>query len=376
MSAATKSENHTSSFFSHPLMGVSVGNLFRLFELYGWPSKGNRGKAFMFFLSALARLPFALVDLVYTALKRKSVEPVAAPVFILGHWRSGTTHLYNVMSRAGRFTYVSPFATALPEAFLILTKLFRPLLVKSLPQGRYIDDVPVEADSPQEDEIALSNVTPNSFFHALYFPKRFRDTFNRGLFFDGLSQGEIGDWGKKLQKFYLKLQIQNPRKRLLIKNPVYTARIDEILKLYPGAKFIHITRNPYKIFFSMRNFYQKLLAEFPLQDTAPGNLDDHILKVYSRMMDTLERDIPKIPKGHFIEIRFEDVQKNPLKELEKIYKKLDLGSFTGDRKAYAEYLKGIKGYKKNVYNFPEEDLKSVETRLRKYIRKGKYQRPR
>lgn len=355
-------------------MGVSVSNLFRLFRLYGWPEKGHRGAAFMFFLSALARLPFALADLVYVAVSRKPVEPLEAPVFIIGHWRSGTTHLYNVMSKAGRFAHVSPFATALPQGFLVMTKLFRPLLVKSLPKGRFIDGIPVEADSPQEDEIALSNLTPNSFFHALYFPRDFQDTFNRGLFFDGVSREEIDRWGKKLQKFYLKLQIQNPGKRLLIKNPVYTARVDEILKLYPNAKFIHITRSPYNIFFSMRNFYQKLLAEFPLQNAAPGNLDDHILGTYTRMMENLERDIPKIPRGHFVEIRFEDMQKNPLKQLRKIYRALELGDFAEDRNVYAKYLEGVKEYKKNVYNYPEQDLKGVEKRLGKYIRKGKYKR--
>lgn len=375
MSGAKKSSKRTSKFYLHPLMGVSAGNLFRLFGLYGWPSRGNRVAAFMFLVSALVRFPYALADLVYVALKRKSVEPLEAPVFIIGHWRSGTTHLYNVMGKARRFAWVSPFATALPQAFLVMTMLFRPLLVKSLPKGRYIDGIPVEADSPQEDEIALSNLTANSFFHALYFPRNFRQTFNRGLFFDGVSQGEIEDWGNKLKNFYLKLQIQNPGKRLLIKNPVYTARVDEILKLYPGAKFIHITRNPYNIFFSMQNFYQKLLAEFPLQDGTPENLDDHILATYVRMIEALERDIPKIPGGHFVEIRFEDMQKNPLKELEKIYKKLDLGPFARDKKTYAEYLKGVKGYKKNVYNFPEKDLKRVEKRLGKYIRKEKYKRP-
>ncbi len=375
MSKSEKSSPATSSFYSHPLMGVGLANLFRLFRLYGWPERGHRGKAFMFALSALARTPFELIDLIMVALKRKSVEPFEAPVFILGHWRSGTTHLLNIMSKAGRFAYISPFATALPGSFLSITRLFRPLLVKSLPKGRYIDGIPVEAESPQEDEIALSNVTLNSFFHALYFPKDFYETFNRGLFFDGVSADEVAEWSEKLQAFYLKLQIENPGKRLLIKNPVYTARVEEILKIYPGAKFIHIYRNPYKIFFSMRNFYQKLLAEFPLQEHALDNLDDHILSVYTRMMANLERDIAKIPDGHFIELKYEDFQENPLKELENIYEALDLGPFSEDKAAFEAYLHSVKGYKKNVYDFPDADLARLDIHLRKYILKGRYRRP-
>ena len=373
MKASDTSEARASRFYSHPLMGVSISNLFRLFRMYGWPEKGHRGTALMFFLSALARLPFALLEAAYVAMKRNGVEP--DPVFILGHWRSGTTHLYNVMSKSSRFHFISPFATALPEAFLVLTKLFRPLLVKTLPKGRYIDGVPVKEDSPQEDEIALSNLTANSFFHALYFPRDFYQTYNRGLFFDGVPQEQVEEWQARVKEFYLKLQIEGADKRLLIKNPVYTARVKELLKLYPKAKFIHIHRNPYKIFFSMRNFYAKLLAEFPLQKFEFENLDDHILATYSRMMENLERDTLGLPADQFIEVRFEDMQKNPLQELERVYRKLDLGNFAEDRQVYTKYLEGVKGYQKNVYNFAEKDLKKVEVHWQRFIKRGGYDRP-
>ena len=373
MSTETTSQPKTSKFYSHPLMGVSVSNLFRLFRMYGWPEKGHRGAACMFLLSALARTPFALIELAYVACKRNGAKP--DPIFILGHWRCGTTHLLNIMSKAPRFHFVSPFATALPQAFLVLTKLFRPLLVRSLPKTRFIDGVPVTEDSPQEDEIALSNLTPNSFFHALYFPKNFHDTFNRGLFFDDVPTKQLEEWRRRVQDYYVKLQIEAGDKRLLIKNPVYTARVKEILKIYPNAKFIHIRRNPYKIFFSMQNFYQKLLAEFPLQNDTVENIDDHILSVYARMMENLERDTAGLKKDQYIEVAFEDVQKNPTKELKNIYKALDLGDFSEDRDAYTNYLEGVKDYQKNVYNFPETDLKKIEVHWRRFIKKGGYQRP-
>ena len=76
-----------------------------------------------------------------------------------------------------------------------------------------------------------------------------------------------------------------------------------------------------------------------------------------------------------IEVRFEDLQKNPLKELEKIYRALDLGDFTEDKETYTKYLEGVKDYRKNVYNFPEEDLKKVEIHWRRFIKRGGYSRP-
>ena len=49
------------------------------------------------------------------------------PIFLLGHWRSGTTHLYNLLGQ-GDFAYVDPIAAGLPWEFLTLGRWLRPLL--------------------------------------------------------------------------------------------------------------------------------------------------------------------------------------------------------------------------------------------------------
>ncbi|MEE8295331.1 MAG: sulfotransferase, partial [Sphingomonadales bacterium] len=318
-------------------MGSSFRNLRALNGLYG-----KADQTALFYLSALGRLPFTLIEKVVVGTRRKAVEPVYPPVFILGHWRSGTTHLYNILSKSPRFQYVNPYQAGLPGDFLLLTKLFGPLLKRSLPKGRFIDEVPVTPTSPQEDEFALANMMPYSFLHALYFPGDFFNTFNKGLFFEDVGKKEVGDWQEKLKLFYLKLQIAGPGKTILIKNPVYTARVALLREMYPEAKFIHIRRNPYKIFFSMRNFYAQLLNELSLQPHDLPDLDDHILSVYVRMMEKLERETRGLPKNQFLEIDFETLQKNPLKTIELAYDLLNLGPFGADKKYYQAYLAGIK----------------------------------
>jgi len=359
--------------YPHPLMGAGLLNLFRLFRRYGWPGRGHRMAAPAFILSALFRVPFMLTDKAVVAMKGETKAPQV--VFILGHWRCGTTHLYNVMSKSPRFQFVNPYQAALPGEFLSLTKAFRPFLRKSLPKGRTIDEVPVTEDSPQEDEFALANLMPYSFLHALYFPKDFFETFNQGLFFEGLSDEEVKDWQRKLNLFYQKLQIAGPGKTILIKNPPYTTRVGLLKKMFPKAKFIHIHRNPYKVFFSMRNFYDQLLGELSLQGHDVGDLDDHILSVFKRMMDDLEKETADLPPDRFISLPFVELQEKPLEALKKVYEQLDLGDFDEDKGHYEDYLKGIEGYKKNVYDFPEEDLKKVEIHWRKFIKQEGYRRP-
>ena len=363
----------------HSLMGAADGNFFKLFWQYGFPAPSQYFRVLVIFLSIVGRIPFTLAELIYVWRKKKTLKSGGPPIFILGHWRSGTTHLYNIMSRGRGFATVSPFAVGLPCDFLIIQKLFGKWLKKGLPGERYIDDVEVAADAPQEDEIGLAGLTRNSFIHAIYFPKNFADTFNRGVFFDGVPASEITDWEEALRWFYLKLQIESPGKRILIKNPAYTARVKKLLEIYPDARFIHIARNPYKIFFSMRNFFQKLLPQYALQNWPEKNdgenFDELILKTYPRMMDALGSDIKGLAKDRYVEIEYEDLQKAPMKALGKIYKQLGLVGFTDDAGAYEAYLKSIKGYKKNVYNTAGADLKMIEKHWGKYIKKGKYKRP-
>src|SRR6185369_16768385 len=54
------------------------------------------------------------------------------PVFILGHWRSGTTLLHNLMSRDPQFTHPNLYHVLAPQHFVVadkpVTKLTRCLL--------------------------------------------------------------------------------------------------------------------------------------------------------------------------------------------------------------------------------------------------------
>jgi len=146
---------------THPLYGADLKTLWHVWHQAGGGNPGRRqGRLFRAFLVAGARFPFTVAESLYVATSCAKSGPVEAPVFILGHWRSGTTHLYNVLSKAPHFAYVSPFATALPWDFLLLGNILRPLLEKQLPKHRYIDRVAVDPDSPQEDEIALANMSP------------------------------------------------------------------------------------------------------------------------------------------------------------------------------------------------------------------------
>lgn len=356
---------------THPLCGSDAATLMRVLRQAGPVRPSRLPQVVIAALAMLGRLPFSLLERAYVRL-RSQAATIDPPVFIVGHWRSGTTHLYNLLSQGSQFGYVSPFATALPWDFLLLGRLLEPLLARALPSGRYIDNMAVEPDSPQEDEIALANMTPLSFYHGLYFPGRFDQAFDSGVFFDGCTPEDVDRWQRTLQYFYRKLSIRQGGRRLLIKNPVYTARIGLLAQAFPGARFIHIHRSPYKVFGSMRNFYRALFAQFALQPYDHVPIDEVIFRSYGRMMDALLHDSADLPPEQFVEVRFEALQRQPMTVLEDIHRQLGLAGFAEAKPAFSRYLDSVRDYKKGSHPIPADVQDRIAERWRPYIERWGY----
>lgn len=358
---------------AHPLCGANPATLFSVMQRAGLPAKP--GAAAMIALSAAARWPFSTAERLIMESRLPKPDEMAPPVFILGHWRSGTTHLYNIMSKSGAFGFVPPVATGLPWDLFGLAKAFNPLLERALPEHRYIDNIPVTPDSPQEDEIAVANMSSLSFYHGIYFPRAFADLVRRGLFFDGCAPAEVEAWKARFVYLMRKLYLHQDLKPLLIKNPVYTGRLAMLREMFPEAKFIHIHRNPYDVFVSMRNFYRKLFDEFALQSYAHVDIDETILSVYERLMTALERDAADTPADRYIELRYADLDASPLQAVEEIYSALSLPGFEAARPKFEAYLASVKSFEKNKFAYSDEAAAKVEARLGRFLAKWAYARP-
>ena len=121
---------------AHPLSGADLATLAGAFGAGGRPDRWGRAAAV--WGAALGRAPLSALERALTDRSLPRIEDMAPPVFILGHWRSGTTHLYNVMAEGG-WGYVPPVATGLPWDLFGIARVLRPLLERQLPETRYID---------------------------------------------------------------------------------------------------------------------------------------------------------------------------------------------------------------------------------------------
>ena len=357
---------------AHPLSGADIGTLIRVFRDGGMVDR--RWRALGIWGSVLGRLPFTTLECILVGKSLPKLEDLPPPVFILGHWRSGTTHLYNLMSLGG-FGYVPPLAAGMPWDMFGLARVLRPLLERQLPERRYIDGIPVTPTSPQEDEIALANMSSLSFYHGIYFPRQFDPLIDRGLFFDGCSAEDVARWQRRFGYLMRKLALQQGLP-LLIKNPVYTGRPAMLKRMFPSAKFIHIHRNPFDVFLSMRNFYVRLLEVMALQEVPAWlDIDATILRVYRRIMDRFEAQTAGWAAPDFIELPYDLLDREPMATLERIYSALEFDGFEASAPRFRAYLDGVRSYRKHTFHGDARTVEMVSSALGHWIGKWGYNSP-
>ena len=135
----------------------------------------------------------------------------------------------------------------------------------------------------------------------------------------------------------------------MLKSPPHTARIRLLLEIFPGAKFVHIHRNPYPVFQSSRRTFQLMFQWQGLQRPTAEGLDDWILGQYREMYEAFFEEKQRIPEGHFHEMSFEDLEKHSVEEVRRLYAALHLPDFGEVEPEIAEYVQSRASYRKNVF---------------------------
>src|SRR6266542_5002696 len=96
----------------------------------------------------------------------------AAPLFIVGHWRTGTTLLHELLILDERHTYPTTYECLEPNHFLLTERFLPRLLPFLMPSRRPVDNMPAGWDRPQEDEFALCMLGQPSPYLTIAFPNR------------------------------------------------------------------------------------------------------------------------------------------------------------------------------------------------------------
>ena len=334
---------------------------------------GDKYKGKYRLTKAVCRLLSLLQPIEDSAYKKIADKPLENdPLFILGHWRSGTTFVHNVFACDKHFGYTTTYQTVFPHLVLWGQPFFKKNMAMLMPDKRPTDNMELRPDLPQEEEFALSNMMPYTYYNFWFFPQRWMEYCDRFLTFEKITEEERAVFKEVFMRL-VKVSLANTGgTQYLSKNPPHTGRVRTLVEMFPNAKFIYLKRNPYTVFESTRSFFTNTIKPLKLQDVSDEQIVANIVEAYKRLYDRYEADKVCIPEGNLVEIKFEDFEKNAFDLTKDIYQRLNLKGFDEAEADIKKYLDKKKGYKKNKYQYAESTVKIVEENWNKALEEWDY----
>jgi hypothetical protein len=132
-------------------------------------------------------------------------------------------------------------------------------------------------------------------------------------------------------------------------------------------------RDPYTVYASTMNLWRKLYPRHGVQVPRFEGLQDYVLDTFAKMYRKFDADVPRIPQGHFCEVRYEDLVNDPLGEIEKIYTQLELGGFAEARPKLEAFVNSMDGYQTNRYpKITDAERQQVAERWGPFMRRCGY----
>jgi hypothetical protein len=310
----------------------------------------QRGMYRKIWLFVLLTWPFQLIQrLLFNRKIRKVNLDEQPPLFILGHWRSGTTHLHYTMAKDPQFSYLSSYQAFLLNVVLLGRTWLKVILSPLMPDTRPQDNIKMTVDAPAEEEQPLTNISNYSGMHSFFFPKNisYHDKFN---LFKGIRPFEKRRW-QRHYTYLLKLisYANGGERQLLLKNPHNTGRVLELLELFPNSKFLFIHRDPYNVFHSTCHLYHTMLRSQFMHDFTDEEIEGRVLYNFETTMGKYLEERHLIPKNRLVEISYEEMEQAPMETVEKIYQTIGLTGLEEARPLISAYFESVQDYKKNCF---------------------------
>ena len=277
------------------------------------------------------------------------------PIIIIGHWRTGSTYLHQLLNLDDNLVTPSVFQVSVPDSFLVSRKYYKPVMTAMLEQNRPMDNVKLGFDEPQEDEYALFKLTIDSPLQHVIFPKS-KDYFLKR--YDNYEPNDKGSWTNAIKQFCKKLTFESG-KRIVLKNPFHSLRIELLYEIFPKARFIHIHRHPFNVVPSTINMWNIVAKQNKLKGKWYEPKIEDVAGVLNNMLDKIREDLTKLPKGSFCEVLFESFEKDPVNSLKKIYSEIGMDFKNDIEDKVIAYVSQLKTYKKNKYSLSEDEKELI-----------------
>ena len=272
------------------------------------------------------------------------------PIVVIGHWRSGTTYLHQLLAADPAMATARNALTIAPQVAVLLRPWLRPLLGRLMTRVRPIDAVPWGADDPQEDEVGLARLTMDNNMAGMAFPRDYLFHLRRSVI------ASTTDFERQWLRFTRLTWLHDGegKSRLLIKNSAHSARVPMLLKAFPKARFVLLTRPPLDSIRSLVQVKQRLADLVGLQ-SKPSLLKqvDETVIAHRELMAAFERSRHCIPAGQLLDVEFSDLVSRPLETVQRIYTSFDLEGWSEAEAPIRQRIAKARTYKADAVDLPE-----------------------
>ena len=340
------------SFQNNAICGICLGQWVPLLLAFWRHVEWSRYWQRVVFVTLLAALNSALA-LVESALHGRAIATQTIhprPLFVLGHPRTGTTLLHNLLALDGDFGTCSTFCAGFPSSFLWFER-FKGLLSGMIGSTRPMDNMELSFDTPQEDELATNVLSAGT---SPYMPLVFMTceaAFRPYFSFAAASAAATARWTAAFLLLLRKLSLRCGGRRLLLKSPVHTARVRLLLRLFPDAQFVYIHRDPATVYGSACHMADTTYWHMYLATPSDEQVHEFILSQFETLWADYAAARETIPAGSLAELSFDELTADPVEAVRRVYTTLGIEGYVerGVAAAVAAKVAGLQGYKKNAF---------------------------
>ena len=244
-------------------------------------------------------------------------ERIAAPVFIIGLPRTGTTLLHGLMSEDPGSRVPLTWEVMYPAAPAATTAEVEHARARTTSRLEWANRLapefkrihPIASDLPQECIAITAQVFMSIQFHTTHDVPSYED------WFESDSQKLAYDFH---HRFLQHLQAKRPGNRWVLKAPGHLFALPALLARYPDAKIIQTHRDPLRVMASMASHATVLRRAF--SDRAnPTAIAADWADRWGRALDNFLAARDRAPAAQFLDLSYEAIEHTPLETVERIY---------------------------------------------------------
>ena len=275
---------------------------------------------------------------------------VAAPVFILGFPRTGSTFLHRLLACDPAARYLSlaesmrvqhdPRRRATPHWLERANASWGLTLLNYLAPG--FDTIHAEpVDGPAE----CGGLLLHSFQTVAFLP-----SLNVPRYAAWLDQCDFSAAARYHRRQLGILDHRRPAGHWLLKSPAHLPMIDALLTVYPGAKFIFLHRDPVRVVSSFSSLVA--LTQGIYSDTVSGrSVGAETSRILHGLLSRALQARENWPSSHFIDVQYADLVRDPMGTVARIYDALGLSTSGSMKAAVAQLVAGAAGGKHTRHRY-------------------------